>query len=295
MRNIALMLFPTIIIAQLFIVAGVLSERPLTPDNSTQIAHRNIQEQPPKFAEIHRIQDRKNSFFSFLRPIAESENKRIQKQRQRLIKIQQQIPHRSPSKLDQQWLSELAKNYKVKSKSTSAPQATASQPEYETLLSALLSKVDQIPESLILSQAAIESAWGTSRFAQKANNYFGHWCYTPRCGIIPNKRSEGKKHQIKKFKSVRASVRGYIHNINSNAAYLELRKIRDRKRSSAENFTGYDLAAGLKSYSAIGDEYIKIVRAIIKSNQLENTHRCMSQGINCSIATAIQPKATMTP
>lgn len=281
MRNIALMLFPTIIITQILTVGCVLYQRPIPLETTESTHYKDTQESPPLFSEIAQIRDRKNSFFNFLRPLAESENKRILQQRQRLTKVQAKVSrHASLSSSDLHWVNQLAVTYKINKK------AKANDTVDETLLRSLLSKVDQIPVSLVLAQGAIESAWGTSRFATQANNYFGQWCYTTHCGIVPRNRSQGKNHQVKKYGSVRNSVRDYIRNINSNAAYSELRNIRAQKRAQSKPLDGHDLAAGLKSYSAIGSEYIKIIRAIISSNQLENLNHCSTNGAHCNLAEA---------
>ena len=128
----------------------------------------------------------------------------------------------------------------------------------------LLNKVNVIPPSLALAQAANESAWGTSRFAQKANNLFGEWCFNQGCGIIPNSRPEGEKYEVQKFKSVKNSIMSYMHNLNSHPAYSSLRKIRNEV-----GVDGIEMAKGLESYSARGDEYIKELQSMIRYNNLE--------------------------
>lgn len=290
MRNIALMLFPTLIIAQILAVGSVLYQRPISFGITESTHDKASQERPPLFSKIPQIRDRKKSFFNFLRPLAASENQRILQQRQRLIKAQVKLSHHtSLSSSDQHWINQLATTYKVNK--TAKVKDTVD----EELLRSLLSKVDQVPISLVLAQGAIESAWGTSRFATQANNYFGQWCYTAHCGMVPRNRSEGKNHQVKKYNSVRNSVRDYIRNINSHAAYAELRTIRSRKRAQSIPLAGYDLAAGLKSYSAIGSEYIKIIRAIITSNQLEDFNHCSKGGTRCNLAEAsLTKKAKIT-
>ena len=287
------MLVPTAIIVQILAVGSVLYQRPVSFGITESTHYKASQEHPPLFSEISQIRDRKKSFFNFLRPLAESENKRILKQRQRLIKAQVKLSHHeSLSSADQQWVNQLAVTYKINKTAKTKDGVD------EALVRSLLSKVDQVPVSLVLAQGAIESAWGTSRFATQANNYFGQWCYTTHCGMVPRNRSEGKNHQVKKYSSVRNSVRDYIRNINSNTAYLELRKIRSRQRAHSKPLAGYDLAAGLKNYSAIGSEYIKIIRAIITSNQLENFNLCSSGSAHCNLAEASltkKAKSTAAP
>lgn len=129
----------------------------------------------------------------------------------------------------------------------------------------LLTKVNVIPPSLALAQAANESAWGSSRFAQKANNLFGEWCFSVGCGIVPNSRPEGKTYEVEKFEKVKDSVASYIHNLNSHPAYSKLREIRKE-----EGIDGLEMAKGLESYSARGEEYIKELQSMIEYNNLED-------------------------
>ncbi|MCH2098860.1 MAG: glucosaminidase domain-containing protein, partial [Pseudomonadales bacterium] len=135
-------------------------------------------------------------------------------------------------------------------------------------LDELLACVDVIPPSLVLAQAATESAWGTSRFARKANNLFGEWCFTAGCGLVPNHRSQGATHEVERFATVSASIDSYFHNLNSHPAYAELRAIRARAREAAATISGADLAAGLMLYSERGEDYVDELRQIIRVNDL---------------------------
>jgi Bax protein len=154
-------------------------------------------------------------------------------------------------------LTELAKKYRVK------PEKLDTQASQE----ALLARVDIIPASLTLAQAANESAWGKSRFAREANNLFGIWTYDADKGLKPKKRDAGKKHYVRKFADVGESVRYYMHMLNSHPAYAELRKIRRQLRSENETLAGHQLAHGLTKYSAKGDEYIDLIQQLISQNQ----------------------------
>ena len=133
---------------------------------------------------------------------------------------------------------------------------------------ALLKRVDVIPPSLVLAQAANESAWGTSRFAKSGFNYFGQWCFKKGCGIVPGKRDAGKEHEVAAFSSPRKSVGSYIRNLNSHPAYQSLRSIRIQLRSENKAITGIALAGGLSEYSARGSEYVEELRSIIRYNKL---------------------------
>jgi len=98
--------------------------------------------------------------------------------------------------------------------------------------------VDTIPPSLALAQAANESAWGTSRFARQAHNYYGQWCFEKGCGIVPDRRDANKSHEVAAFDSPRESVARYLHNLNSNSAYKSLRDIRSRLKAANKPVTG---------------------------------------------------------
>ena len=133
----------------------------------------------------------------------------------------------------------------------------------------MLRRIDIVPADLALAQAALESAWGRSRFAKEGNNYFGHWCFVKGCGLVPQDRPQGARHEVARFSSAAESVRRYMHNLNSHPRYTELRLIREQSRDQNEPFTGSDLAAGLEGYSELGDEYIDMVRGLIRHNRFD--------------------------
>jgi Bax protein len=141
---------------------------------------------------------------------------------------------------------------------------------FELNFQPLLERVDIIPTSLILAQAANESAWGTSKFARLANNYFGQWCFTLHCGMIPSRRDSNKRHEVRKFLSPGDSVRAYLLNLNTNMHYALLRSIRADLRSKDKPLRGNLLSMGLVSYSERGHDYIQDIQAMISINSLEN-------------------------
>ena len=132
----------------------------------------------------------------------------------------------------------------------------------------LLNRVDEIPVSMVLAQAAIESAWGTSRFARDANNLFGQWCYKKGCGLVTLRRNPGSKHEVKKFDSVEDAIEEYLHNLNTNNAYNYLREVRKNLRQDNQVLSGNKLAEGLLNYSEMREKYIEEVRAVIRINKL---------------------------
>jgi Bax protein len=131
-----------------------------------------------------------------------------------------------------------------------------------------LLKIDIIPISLVIAQAAVESAWGKSRFIKEANNVFGQWTWKEK-GLIPQQREEGKTHKIKIFDSIDSAVRGYMLNLNTNKAYKKLRKIRYFLRTHNKPITGIILSKTLINYSIKKEEYIKILDIIIIQNNLK--------------------------
>jgi len=143
---------------------------------------------------------------------------------------------------------------------------------YETQpdkLATLRMRVDVIPPSLALAQAAIESGWGGSRFAQNANALFGQRTYDcESCGLKPKGYESDPDFVVRGFPTIFASVRAYMHNLNTHQAYVELRRRRWRARQEGHALDGRDLAAGLLRYSERGMAYVEDVRAIIASNDL---------------------------
>jgi len=136
------------------------------------------------------------------------------------------------------------------------------------LVNRLLRRVDIIPSSLALAQAANESAWGTSRFAVEGNNFYGQWCYTEGCGIVPARRIAGENHEVKSFDSVFESVKAYIMNLNTFPNYQKLRDIRQQVRQGGRSIDGISLSEGLDTYSSRGDDYIFELQSMIYSNNL---------------------------
>lgn len=196
----------------------------------------------PSFDEIKDIKQMKITFFNYLLPVVEEENNKIKAARL-FIKNDQF------SKLQ---MKKLAKKYHLKHADKKL----------------LLDMVDTIPASLVLAQAAIESNWGRSRFAKRWNNYFGIWCFSKGCGIVPENRNKGAKHEVMSFASTNKSVEYYLLNLNRNHHYKLLRQIRAHKRKHNLKLTGKSLSEGLNKYSATGYEYIELIQSIIKQNNL---------------------------
>ncbi len=135
------------------------------------------------------------------------------------------------------------------------------------ILVTYLKKVDIIHEPLVLAQAAVESAWGTSRFTKLANNIFGEWTWGKR-GIIPKSRPKGKKYKIRIFDDLQESVDSYMLNLNRHHSYSEFREARYKKRLEGKCFQGKEASDYLDAYSGIGDEYAKILKGVINFNKM---------------------------
>ncbi|KZM39970.1 flagellar rod assembly protein FlgJ [Marinomonas sp. SBI22] len=210
----------------------------------------------PDFAKIQDIKQRKETFFQFLVPFAAEKNALLIRDRNELTRIIHNAE--PPTREEKRWLAALRKIFKLKKVGVYTPENLAE----------LYPHLDVIPESLVLAQAANESAWGTSRFALKGNNYFGQWCFKIGCGLVPESRDEDADHEVQKFKSARESVYAYIDNLNSNAAYRALRKERAKLREENKNITGVDLVSGLLPYSQRGHAYVEEIKSLISYNKL---------------------------
>jgi Bax protein len=152
----------------------------------------------------------------------------------------------------------VAEHYKVKAKLGD-----------EDFFSELLVRVDYLPPSLALTQAAIESGWGSSRFSKQGNNLFGQWCFSKGCGIVPSSRDSDKDHEVAKFKTVNDSVRAYLRNLNTNFSYESLREKRANIRQNNGAITGTELAKTLLKYSEEGAYYVQKVTKFINQNKLQ--------------------------
>lgn len=208
----------------------------------------------PNFDLYHDVTEKKAAFFSYLYSRTVLVNSRILLERLHLRQLQQKG---ELSDADKEWLAAQAERLRVDEDSGS-----------DEMFGLLLRKLDTIPPSLVLAQAANESAWGTSRFSREGNNLFGQWCFSPGCGMVPLNRPEGASHEVARFRSAYHSVRAYVQNLNRHPSYKSLRDLRARARARDENPTGAQLAAGLSRYSERGAAYIREIRSMIRYNNL---------------------------
>ena len=218
-----------------------------------------LQNLPSDLHQIRSSKQRKAIFFKSLLPMILLANDEILVERDKLLLLDQQLSNQNPLDGSQlHILSILSKRYKVKLSESRPNEAVKN----------LLDRIDIIPADLALAQAANESAWGTSRFSRVANNLFGEWTFTPGQGIIPEGRPEGETYEVQKFPTVYDSVRSYLHNLNTHSAYKHLRHLRAESRVSGQNPEGLKLAEGLLRYSTRGEDYVKELQAMIRSNKL---------------------------
>lgn len=213
--------------------------------------------QMPDFSHISHIPWRKEAFFDALLPLVVEENRRLAWQREvvsDLLRLSAEERDQLSAQ-DRQLIQAVLQEYRA-DWPTSASQG-----------SRLLKRIDQIPMELVLMQAANESAWGTSRFAQEGNNLFGEWCFSVGCGLVPERRQPGQRHEVRRFPSVQASIQSYMRNLNTHRAYAQLRQIRAQRRAAGVEVTAQDLLPGLLSYSERGTAYIRELNAMLVVNQ----------------------------
>lgn len=196
--------------------------------------------------------EKKERFFALLKPLVEIENQYIKQVRSWLNNLNL----RNLSSNEKKMLIQVAKQYQIDSKLP-----------LPTIHARLLNRVNIIPVELVLVQAANESAWGQSRFAQKANNLFGQWCFSKGCGVVPAERPKGKTYEVAKFNSVQLSIRAYLHNLNTFSAYKELRAQRALAATQKQPITAQLLAQSLTRYSQRGQAYVDEIIKMITINQ----------------------------
>tara|TARA_Y100000590_G_scaffold446626_1_gene580605 strand:- start:1348 stop:2442 length:1095 start_codon:yes stop_codon:yes gene_type:complete len=208
----------------------------------------NLELLPNEMKMIESTKERKNLFIQIVLPLIIEENNQIKLDRKKFFAI---LNRSNNSNSEKQWLNMKFKQYGVKNRD----------------LLTLKIRMDEIPVSLAIAQAAKETGWGTSRFALEGNALFGQWTFSDN-GIKPKGIEDGKTHKIMKFQVLQASVRAYFRNLNTHSSYREFRKIRAASRDNDEQLNSLVLADYLKEYAATGLEYTKILKQIIKQNSL---------------------------
>jgi Bax protein len=201
--------------------------------------------------------ERKQRFLSLVLPLVLAVNEEIAGDRAQLLALQLHLDTGArPSGEQADWLTALARHYEV-------PLTT----DWEADIEDLLQRVDQVPPSLALAQAALESGWGTSRFALEGNALFGERTWGER-GLQEIGAAEGTRHRARSFDRLLDGVAAYMQNLNSHPAYAEFRQARAEMRSAGEQPTGSALIGHLTRYSERGNAYTRQVRKLIKANRL---------------------------
>jgi Bax protein len=203
---------------------------------------------PRDLNELPNARLKKETFIKIVLPLVVAENERILADRKKLQRI---LKKKQTSELEKQWLRQKLLEYKVKKGN----------------MDELVERVDIIPTSIALAQAAKESGWGTSRFALEGNAMFGQWTWSDN-GIAPLDREGNKNHKILKFPILRASVKAYQNNLNTHKSYSNFRDKRMTMREKNKSIKGLELTETLKNYAQTGSEYTKILNQIIIQNRL---------------------------
>ena len=205
---------------------------------------------PNEIKNIGNTKKRKNMFIKIVLPLIVKENNKIRIDRKRLFVI---LNKNSNTNIEKKWLEKKYKQYGV----------------ILNDLSTLKIRMDEIPVSLAIAQAAKETGWGTSRFAQKGNALFGQWTWSGE-GLRPKKAEEGKDHKVMKFHSLQLSVRAYLRNLNTHSSYKNLRKARTELRNKEKPLDSLILSKHLDKYAQTGSQYIEVLQKIIKQNNLKD-------------------------
>ena len=205
---------------------------------------------PNEMKMIENTKKRKNLFIQIILPLILEENKKIKFDRKKLFSI---LNKKNNTKAEIKWLNMKFKQYGIKSKD----------------LLTLKVRMDEIPVSLAIAQAAKETGWGTSRFALEGNALFGQWTYSGE-GIKPASIDNDKTHKVMRFQILQASIRAYHRNLNTHSSYRKFRKLRAEARDNDEKLNSLILADSLDQYAATGIEYTKILKQIIKQNSLKD-------------------------
>ena len=209
---------------------------------------------PRDLDNLQSVKLKKETFIQIVLPLIVAENEKILEDREKLKTL---VGKKFTTDAEKQWLRQKLFEYKVKKQD----------------LEELLLRMDMIPVSIALAQAAKESGWGTSRFALEGNAIFGQWTWDGQ-GIAPLDRDGDKNHKILKFPILRASVKAYKNNLNTHKSYNKFRERRKQFRNKNKSIKGLDLTDTLKNYAQTGSEYTKILNQIIKQNRLSDFETC---------------------
>ncbi len=203
---------------------------------------------PKDLKSLGDTKTKRELFIRIILPLILDENKKITNDREKLFKILRKNFNTVGERV---WLKRRFKEYKID----------------DGDLAKLKMRMDIIPVSIALAQAANESGWGTSRFALEGNALFGQWTWSKK-GISPKNKDKNKSHKVLQFQVLKASVKAYKNNLNTHNAYKEFREQRARLRQDNKEIIGTDLTKYLSRYASIGEKYVKILDQIIIKNSL---------------------------
>ena len=203
---------------------------------------------PSEMKNIENSKKKKNLFIQILLPLIIKENNYIRLDRKKLFNV---LNKSKNTRADQVWLNSKFKQYGVENKD----------------LSTLKIRMDEIPVSMAIAQAAKETGWGTSRFAQEGNALFGQWTWSGE-GIKPSDADGDSTHKVMKFKVLQASVRAYQRNLNTHTSYKKFRIARAELRDKEKKLDSKILSKYLDKYAETGKEYVKVLQQIIDQNNL---------------------------
>ncbi len=205
---------------------------------------------PNEIKKIENTKKRKEFFIQIVLPLILKENNNIKLDRKRLFSI---INKSNNTDLEKKWVEKKYKQYGVPSKD----------------LTILKIRMDEIPVSLAIAQAAKETGWGTSRFAQEGNALFGQWTWSGE-GLKPKDSEKNEGHKVMKFNVLQASVRAYQRNLNTHSSYKDFRKERARLRDIGKPLDSIILSEFLDEYAETGNEYVEVLKKIINQNNLQD-------------------------
>jgi Bax protein len=203
---------------------------------------------PKDLNRLKNVKKKKNTFIKIIMPLILDENNKILENRRKLFKI---LGKSTNSMGEKRWLKRRLKEYGIKKGD----------------ITMLKVRMDIIPPSIAIAQAAIESGWGTSRFALEGNAMFGQWTWSKK-GIEPTDKSKNQDHKILRFSMLRSSVKAYKNNLNTHNGYKEFREKRAELRKNNKKISGLKLVNYLYNYAATGKEYTKSLKRTIDQNGL---------------------------
>ena len=233
-----------------------------TPKQSAVSETTVVQKQPlppvssiPDFGSITDVKQKKLAFFNFIRPGITEANNSILEDRQFISRM---LPIAVKELTSAQFsrIRQISAYYRLPLQQLSASDLTA-----------LLIRVDIVPSQLVMVQAANESGWGTSRFSRLGLNFFGQWCFSKGCGLVPSSRNNDANHEVKVFDSVEDSIASYLRNINTHTAYRQLRDTRAALRQHGIEPEALQLVGGLRSYSQREDDYVNELIQMLRHNR----------------------------